>query len=171
MVHENSRRGYGSDLEFYQQRHRVRFVEDAICYPIEPHNFGFLRKQLKRWSHGFVQNVCLHWEGLLKFPYLRSLVAVAMWDAVVASLAYLILLPLLAIVLKKPLLLLGYVIDVPAVLVPVLYQASRRKEMIRALTSIPAFFVLRNVNAIFILEAVVSEFLFKKRFCVYEKGH
>ncbi len=65
-------------------------------YPIEPHDFRFMSCQLKRWSHGFAQNVRLHWRGVLEVPYLRSAVAVAVWDAVIASLAYLLLLPLAA---------------------------------------------------------------------------
>jgi biofilm PGA synthesis N-glycosyltransferase PgaC len=75
---------------FYQRGHRVRFLPEAVCYPIEPHIFSFMRKQLKRWSHGFIQNVGLHWRGLLDVPYLRTAVAVGMWDATVASLAYLV---------------------------------------------------------------------------------
>lgn len=27
-----------------------------VYYPIEPHNSRSMRKQLERWSHGFVQN-------------------------------------------------------------------------------------------------------------------
>ncbi len=156
---------------FYRQKMKVRFVEDALCYPIEPHNFAFMRKQLKRWSHGFVQNVTLHWKGLLKFPYLRSIIAVAMWDAVVASIMYLIALPLLAIYFRNPLFLLGYVIDVPAVLVPTFTKAVERKEVGKVLASVPAFFILRTVNALFMLEALWSELVLRKRFSVYEKGH
>ena len=48
---------------FYQYEWKVRFIPEAVSYPIEPHNFHFLRKQLKRWSHGFVQNVRLHRHG------------------------------------------------------------------------------------------------------------
>ncbi len=156
---------------FYEQRLKVRFVQDAVCYPIEPHNFEFMRKQLKRWSHGFVQNVLLHWPKLLKFPYLRSIIAVALWDAVVASIAYLLLLPVLAIVFRSPWFFLGYVIDLPAVLMPILYKSVERRELIRTVLSIPAFFVLRTTNAFFMLEALISECIFKKKFCVYEKGH
>ena len=156
---------------FYQEGYHVRFVPEACCYPIEPHNFTFMRKQLKRWSHGFVQNVQLHWRGLLKIRYLSSLVAVALWDAVIASLAYLILLPVLVILLKMPTLLLGYVIDVPAVLVPTVSKAVDRREVGRVLASLPAFFVLRTVNSIFILEAIWSEVVMKRSFKVYEKGH
>ena len=45
----------------YHAGRSVRFVPEAVCYPIEPHNFHFMRKQLRRWSHGFMQNVQLHW--------------------------------------------------------------------------------------------------------------
>ena len=156
---------------FYQAGHEVRFVPDAVCYPIEPSNFGLMRKQLKRWSHGFVQNVRLHWRGLLGVPYLRSAVAVAFWDATVAAAAYLVLLPILALLLKTPWVLLGYVIDAPAILVPVLAGAVRRREVGRALASIPAFFVLRTVNAVFFLRAFFAELVLGRSFKVYEKGH
>ena len=46
----------------YHPGKKVRFIADAICYPIEPHNFHFMRKQLMRWTHGFIQNARLHWK-------------------------------------------------------------------------------------------------------------
>jgi cellulose synthase/poly-beta-1,6-N-acetylglucosamine synthase-like glycosyltransferase len=149
----------------------VRFVPEAVCYPLEPHNFDFLSKQLRRWSHGFVQNVRLHWRNLLELPYLRSAVAVAFWDAIVASVVYLFALPVLAIVFRAPWLLLGYVIDVPAVMVPVLAGAIPRGELRRALACLPAFFVLRTVNAVFFLKAAWAEFVTGRSLRVYEKGH
>jgi biofilm PGA synthesis N-glycosyltransferase PgaC len=155
---------------FYQSEHSIRFVPDAICYPIEPHNFSFMRKQLKRWSHGFIQNIQLHWRGVLEIQYLRTLVGLAMWDATVASLAFLILIPLLSIFIS-PLFLLGYVIDAPAVLLPVLIKAQRRGEFWQALASFPSFLVLRIVNAVFFLEAFWTELLMRQPLRVYEKGH
>ncbi|HEY8163993.1 MAG TPA: glycosyltransferase, partial [Gemmatimonadaceae bacterium] len=128
---------------FYRSGRKVRFVPEAVCYPIEPHTFRFMSRQLKRWSHGFVQNVRLHWKGLLDVPYLRSAVAVSMWDATIASLVYLLILPVLTLYFRAPWLLLGYLIDAPAILVPVLAGAAPRGEMRRALASMPAFFVLR----------------------------
>ena len=47
-------------------------MPDAVCYPVEPYNFNFMSKQLRRWSHGFIQNVSLHWKGLLTVPFLRA---------------------------------------------------------------------------------------------------
>ncbi len=154
----------------HQTGHDVRFVPEAVCYPIEPHDFDFLSKQLRRWSHGFLQNVRLHGKGLLRVPWLRSLVAVALWDATVAALAYLVLLPVLA-VLVHPLFLVGYFVDWPAIAVPALWQAARRGEFWRAVASLPGFFVLRYVNAAFLLRAVWDEFVRGKRLAVYEKGH
>ncbi len=142
-----------------------------MCYPLEPRTFPFLRKQLRRWSHGFVQNVRLHWRGILDLPFLRSAVAVACWDAVVASIVYLMLLPLVAILFRNPYFLLGYVIDVPAILIPVLAGAVKHGGILRALAGIPAFFVLRTVNALFFLGALWSEVVRGRRLASYEKGH
>jgi biofilm PGA synthesis N-glycosyltransferase PgaC len=155
----------------YQENYDVRFVPAAVSYPIEPHTFSFMRKQLKRWSHGFVQNIQLHWKGILRVGYLRSMIAISLWDAVIASTVYLLLLPLLAIVFANPYFLIGYVIDIPALLVPTTFTAIRRKEVFQLLASVPAFFILRTVNSIFLLEALWSELIVRKSFRIYEKGH
>ena len=129
-----------------------------------------MRKQLRRWSHGFVQNVMLHRRGLLKLGYLRSMVALAFWDAAVASLAYLALIPLL-VLLVTPLFLLAYVIDAPVVLIPVLVGAYRRRELGTALVSFPSYFLLRLLNGAMMLNALVRECVFRRPLLVYEKGH
>jgi biofilm PGA synthesis N-glycosyltransferase PgaC len=156
---------------FYQAGRKVRFVPEAVCYPIEPHDFGFMSKQLRRWSHGFLQNVRLHWRAVLEIPYLRSAVAVAMWDATFASLAYIVLLPLLALALASPIFLLAYVLDLPAIGVPVAIAAARHGRVGHALASLPSFFVLRMVNSLFLLEALWKEFVVNRPLLVYEKGH
>lgn len=156
---------------FYERGGKVRFIPEAVSYPIEPHNFHFLGKQLRRWSHGFVQNVRVHRKGLLAIPFLRHAVAVAFWDAVVAAAAYLFVLPVLALALGNPWLLLGYVIDIPAIAVPVLVGGVKRRELRRALLSLPAFFVLRTVNAMYFLKAAWVELVLKRSFTTYEKGH
>ncbi len=155
----------------YQAGRKVRFVPEAVCYPIEPHDFHFMRKQLKRWSHGFMQNVMLHWSQLLQIGFLRSVIAVALWESTVASVIYLGVVPLTALWLGSPLILLVYILDAPALMVPVLTQAAKRKEFWRAVVSIPAFFVLRVVNCVFVLEAIWSEMIVKRPLLVYEKGH
>jgi cellulose synthase/poly-beta-1,6-N-acetylglucosamine synthase-like glycosyltransferase len=154
----------------YAEGYKVRFVPAAVCYPIEPHDFHFLTKQLRRWSHGFVQNVRLHWRKVMPQPYLRAMIAVGVWDATIASLAYLVLLPL-AMVLVHPLFVLGYIIDLPAVAVPALIKGFRRREFGRVLLSLPCFFVLRFLNAVFMLKAFWAELVLRTPLLVYEKGH
>jgi cellulose synthase/poly-beta-1,6-N-acetylglucosamine synthase-like glycosyltransferase len=155
---------------FYRRGRRVRFVPEAVAYPIEPHSFGFMSKQLRRWSHGFVQNVRLHWNGILDLGYLRSMVAVAFWDALFASVAYLLLLPALALLLS-PIALVAYLVDAPVVLLPVLWSAIGRGEVRRAVASFPSFFVLRFVNGGFMLSAIWRELVLRRPLLVYEKGH
>lgn len=154
----------------YERGWAVRFVPEANSYPIEPRNWHFLGKQLRRWSHGFVQNVRLHWRGLLAQRYLRSVVAIAFFDALVAPVITLFVFPVLA-VLVSPWFLLAYVIDLPVVAIPVLIGARRRRETRRALASLPAYFALRLANCWFMLRAVVAELVAHRRLDVYEKGH
>ena len=154
----------------YSRGHQVRFVADAVSYPIEPRSFDFLRAQLRRWSHGFVQNVRLHRRSLLELGALRSFVAVGFWDAVLASVAYLLIFPVLAILFGAPV-LLAYVVDAPVILVAVLWEASSRGEAKRALASFPSFFVLRFVNGFFMLSALWRELVVRRPLLVYEKGH
>ena len=169
------RRTLAEDMDltwtFHESGVGVRFEPEAVCYPIEPYNFRFMRKQLRRWSHGFIQNVTLHWRGVLTVPFLRSAVAVALWDAIVASLVFLIVLPLLIVALRSPWLLLAYFIDAPAILVPLLIGAIPRRELGRTLASLPSFFVLRLVNGFYFLEAVWSEWFLRRASLTYEKGH
>ncbi|MBB6625732.1 glycosyltransferase [Nocardioides sp. KIGAM211] len=155
----------------YRTGRSVRFVPGAVCHPIEPHDLDFMGKQLRRWSHGFVQNVGLHWRGILPLPFLSTMVGVALVDAVVASLVFLVVIPVLAVVLGNPWFLLAYVIDLPAVLVPVLVRAWPRREVGRALASLPGFFVLRAVNGLYMLEAMWTEWVLRRPLLVYEKGH
>jgi poly-beta-1,6-N-acetyl-D-glucosamine synthase len=155
----------------YEAGRKVRYVSEAVCYPIEPHNYSFMSKQLRRWSHGFVQNVQLHYSRLLSIRFLRSLIGVAMWESTIASIIYLLVVPLMVLWTQQPLLLLVYVLDAPALMVPVLTQAFRRGEFWKAVVSIPSFFVLRVINSVFVLEAIWSELVVRRTFLVYEKGH
>ena len=154
----------------YARGHGVRFVADAVSYPIEPNSFHFLQAQLRRWSHGFVQNVMLHRRSLLGLGHLRSIVAIGAWDAILASLAYVVVFPVLALIFG-PAVLLAYLVDAPVVVVPILWYAYRRRETLRALASLPAFFVLRLVNGFFMLAALWRELIVRRPLLVYEKGH
>ncbi len=150
----------------YRLGGKVRFVPDALCEPIEPDSYRMMSTQLRRWSHGFIQNVRAHRHGVLQNPVL----AVTFWDAIVASLFYLAVLPVLFLFIG-PIALVGYVIDLPAVAIPVIYAAVKRGELGHALASLPAFFVLRLVNGVQMLRALFVEVVLGRSFLEYEKGH
>lgn len=155
---------------FYEHGLDVRFVPEACSYPVEPENLRLMRTQLRRWSHGFWQNILLHRRGLAVSPLLLSTVAVIVWDAVVASLVFLIAIPLLAI-LVNPAFLFAYVVDMLVIAVPVLIDARQRGEVGKALVSLPAFAVLRTLNVAMMMSAFVSEVLLRRSLSVYHKGH
>jgi hypothetical protein len=98
------------------------------------------------------------------------MVMIGIWDATVASFASLLLLPLLT-VFFHPAFALGFLIDLPAVAVPVLAKGWQRGEMGRAILSLPCFLVLRVVSSVFMLRAVWMECVMVKPLLVYEKGH
>jgi biofilm PGA synthesis N-glycosyltransferase PgaC len=169
-----STRTVGEDMDLtwsaYELGLSVRFSPTALCYPVEPHNFHFLRKQLERWCAGFAQCVKVHWKTVLRTPFLRSMVATAVWDAIVGFVALFVLLPLLALFVH-PAFLLGYFLDLPTIVLPVLIYAARRGEFLKAAASIPAFWVLRFVNMWFVIRAFWNEFVADRSVTVFEKGH
>ena len=155
---------------FYASGREVLFVPEAMSYPLEPADLTMLGKQLKRWSHGFIQNLVLHRQTIMNDPTLRAIISVMMWDSTMASLLYLIATPLLAIFVS-PWALAIYLIDLPVIAGPILLEGWRAGTMRSALLSIPAFFVLRLVNSVYFVRAAVSELLLGRRLAVYEKGH
>lgn len=168
------RRTLAEDMDLtwslYEAGYKVRFVHDAVCYPIEPETYHYMSCQLKRWSHGFLQNLKVHWRGVLNVPFLRAAVAVSLWDGLVASLLYLTVIPLISIFVS-PVFLLGYVIDLPVVAVPVLVTAAQRGETGKAILSLFCFPILRVVNGWFMLKAAWSELIMRRTFTTYVKGH
>jgi biofilm PGA synthesis N-glycosyltransferase PgaC len=155
---------------FYRLGRKVKFVRDAVSYPIEPHDFRFMRKQLKRWSHGFVQNVLLHGPAMMRDRTLSTFVFTAVIDALSAPLVYWLALPALAVA-WSPWFLAGYVFDLPVLALPVLVEGASRGALKRSITSLPAFLVLRQVNTAFMAIAFWNEIVLQRSFKVYEKGH
>jgi len=155
---------------YYIKGKKIRFISKAMCYPIEPHDLKFLGKQLKRWSHGFIQNVVLHWKELLKIPVLREQVIVGLADAIITGILYFVFVPLF-LILNPVMLFYLLAADWIFITVPVLWKGHKLKMLIKSLTSLPFYFVLRVVNSVYFFQALVSELVLKRSFKTYEKGH
>jgi len=155
---------------FYGLGKVVRFVPDAVCYPVEPDTLSMLHTQLRRWTHGFAQNVKLHRGLWPRVPILRGLIATAVIDTVLAFLLLFVIAPVMAVV-QSPWWLMVYVIDLPIVAVPALAAGIKRREVGRVLVSLPCYVPLRLVNAWRSFEALVSEWILNRPLKTFVKGH
>lgn len=165
----------GEDLDLtwrlYEAGESVKYVSRAICYPVEPPDLHFMRKQLTRWCHGFVQNLRLHGRRLLDVPMLRSFVIVSILDCLLAGLLYLVLTPILLLVYGWRFLLAFYLADLLVMAIPVLWKGWRLRLLPQALASLPFVFVLRWLNVYYFWRAVLLECLFGRSLRRFEKGH
>jgi biofilm PGA synthesis N-glycosyltransferase PgaC len=155
---------------YYAEGRHVKYSSQAFCYPLEPHNFTFLSKQLKRWSHGFIQNVMLHWNELLQIATLREQVLIGLTDAIATGILYLLLVPLF-LVIDPVVIVYLFISDGIFIAIPVLWKGYHLKKLRKCLTSLPFFFVLRVINSLFFFQALFSELVLNRSFTVYEKGH
>lgn len=165
----------GEDLDLtwrlYQAGESVKYASRATCYPVEPPSFCLMRKQLIRWSHGFVQNIRLHGRGILGVPMLRSFVIVAFLDALLGGLLYLVMAPLLVLGYGPRYLLSLYLVDLLLVAGPVVWMGYRQGLLRQTLISLPCLSVLRLMNLFYFWRAIILEWLLRRPLLVFEKGH
>jgi biofilm PGA synthesis N-glycosyltransferase PgaC len=156
----------------YEKGKIVRYNHDVLCFPLEPENLHMLSKQLKRWSHGYLQNVRLHWKKMRNIPVLREQVIAALCDAFLGSIVFIIVLPLNAILFHDPLTIVyALLADASFISIPPIVKGYKMKMVRKVLSSLPFFLLLRVVNIYFFYNAFISEFLLNKSLTKYEKGH
>jgi len=156
----------------YENDKVVRFNQDIYCYPIEPENLDLMSKQLRRWSHGYLQNIKLHWKKISKVPVIREQIIVSLSDALFGPVGLFIILPLFGILLHNPLIIAyTFLADALFISIPPLVKSIKMKNTKLVLSSLPPFFVLRTINTLFFWSAFFKEFVTNKSFHKYEKGH
>jgi cellulose synthase/poly-beta-1,6-N-acetylglucosamine synthase-like glycosyltransferase len=155
---------------FYKKGYRVTYVPEAICYTTEPKNFAFMRRQLRRWSHGFIQCIKLNWRDLLEIPYMGLFAITPLVDAIF-SVMILLCIPIIAFYYSNPFILLLYFIDFPTVFFTVFSEAKKRKEIRTILSCFPSFLIMKFIYVFFIIEAMFSELVIRKKLDTFEKGH
>jgi biofilm PGA synthesis N-glycosyltransferase PgaC len=164
----------GEDLDLtwrlYEAGESIKYVSRAVCYPVEPPNLHFMRKQLARWSHGFVQNVRLHGRRILDVPMLRAFVIVASLDALLALL-YLAMTPVLLLSAGWRGLAAVYLVDLLLMALPVVWMGARLGLLAQALASLPAVFLLRGLNIYYFWRAAALEWVLARPLRTFEKGH
>ncbi|HKQ21664.1 MAG TPA: glycosyltransferase family 2 protein, partial [Nitrososphaeraceae archaeon] len=156
----------------YENNKVVRYNHEIYCYPLEPENLNMMSKQLKRWSHGYLQNVKLHWKKIRKVPVIREQIIVGLTDALFGPFALFVILPLISILSNNPLLIAyAFLTDALFISIPPLVKSIKMKNTKLVLSSLPSFFVLRTFNTFFFWSAFIKEFVLNKSLHKYEKGH
>jgi poly-beta-1,6-N-acetyl-D-glucosamine synthase len=148
----------------------IGYTTRAISYPAEPGTWKLYKAQVRRWAAGMFQTIAVHGAHLRHKRMLVFILAAAMWDTLTTALLFLatiffvvtqgfhpslpILLATASLTVLLPILLAGSVIGLGA-----------------ATASFPAYFVGSLANQYFYLEAMVREWLLRRRVTDWVKGH
>lgn len=156
--------------DYHQQYHKVAYVHEAICYPIEPFDWKTYSAQMKRWSAAFFQNISLHWRTYAS-RWVGLFVLVSYLDAGFGGILY-YLAPLWMIIFGRSQWIKWFLVgDFMLVALPVIYMGWKLKMIRLALKSIPFVFFLRYLNTWFWFRAMWLEWILKRPLCTYIKGH
>lgn len=157
--------------DYHKRNWKVAYIQEAVCYPIEPYNFKTYRDQLRRWSAAYFQNISLHWKDYFSRPF-GFFLWLSFFDAGVGGIEFYFFYPLLAYLVGwQQALWLFLIYDVLGITIPILWFGTKMKMTGQALASIPFVFYLRVLNVYFWFEAMWREWILKKHLNVYIKGH
>ena len=132
----------------------------------------FMRKQLRRWSHGFMQNVQLHWRGCCRSASCARWSASRSGNRRSRRSSISVVVPLTALIWRQS--------ADPAGLHPRRAGAdgagahaggSSAGSSGGRCAAFRRSSCLRVVNCLFVLEAIWSEMIVGRRLVLYEKGH
>lgn len=150
--------------------YRVGYAPRALAYPLEPANWKQYRQQLVRWSHGFFQSVSVHARSVRKAGALLFLIVCAIVDILLSPLA-LAAAATAAVALgtvQALLLVAGW--QLMWVFLCVSFGVSV-VGLSRSLRAAPSFLLVNIMAPYFYVEAMISEWVLKRRLQVWHKGH
>lgn len=170
------------DLNFTWKVHitggRAAFIEDAICYPVDPPTWPVYFRQVDRWIRAFFQNLMIYWKTLHRRPML----AVFVWTGVAE--AFLFPLSVLAMVYLAFAAAVGRteihwmwwlssIVGVDVVLVSAfsIRGGIRVGRLSAVLRSLPAYYLLKLVNVGLWWRGFYLEVVRRRRLVEWEKGH
>jgi cellulose synthase/poly-beta-1,6-N-acetylglucosamine synthase-like glycosyltransferase len=148
----------------------VGYAPKALSYPAEPGSWHLYKAQVRRWAAGMFQTISLHGASLRRKRSLVFILAAAMWDLLTGALLLMgsvFLVATRGFHQARPLMALTIALTVVA---PILIGGS--VIGLRAATaSFPAYFVGSLANQYFYLEAMVREWVLRRRVTDWVKGH
>ncbi|MBI1741929.1 glycosyltransferase family 2 protein [Candidatus Acetothermia bacterium] len=158
--------------QFLEAGFEVKFIAEAFCYPLDPHDYTTFRKQVERWYRSYLQNISAHRSTLWRNKRLTFFVY---W-----YLLYGMLMPLL--LLGSAMLLiwsrqgqgLVFVIALELATVTLIcsVQGIRQERLTAVLGSVlPYYFVLKPVNVYLFWRSLWLEWVRRERLSWWDKGH
>lgn len=169
---------FGLTCEQNLNKEKVRFIKEAVCYTKEPPTYDVLMKQLDRWYGGFFQNIKIHREGILKFQNWRFTCLLML---LFSEGLYNVMLPLIFFTAAfyhqhiaynfRFLLWYFLLLDIPMVVIPAVYGASKHSQVWLTVRSVPYFFVMRFMMAYVWWKCLFREWVQGRPLQVWNKGH
>ena len=150
--------------------YRVGYAPGALSYPAEPGSWRLYKAQVRRWAVGFYQSISVHRGSLRHHAGLAFVVGTALWDilaSVVVLAAAIFLTATQGFTLSAGLV---WAFLLVAVLIPFVLAASVIGAG-PAAASIPAYLVGSWAGQYFYVEALVREWILRRRDRVWIKGH
>jgi biofilm PGA synthesis N-glycosyltransferase PgaC len=148
----------------------VGYTTKAICYPAEPGTWHLYKAQVRRWAAGMFQTIGVHGTALRRKRGLVFILGAAMWDTVTTTLLLLATIFFVATRGFHPSLPILLASAVLTVVLPIVI-ASTVIGLGTATVSFPAYFLGSLANQYFYLEAMVREWVLRKRITNWVKGH
>lgn len=148
---------------------RVKLVNDALCYALDPHNYSTYKNQVERWYRGFLQNIAIHKFRLAKN---RRAFLFALWNLLSGIIFPLTAILTIFLMLKFGNITLGVIaVEIGIIGFSSAFEARKSKKTILAIKSLPNYLIVTYVNGYLFLKSVWLEWIKKERLSSWQKGH
>ncbi len=158
--------------ELSSNGYRIYCIKKALCYPYDPPTRKIFVAQLDRWYRGYFQNLAFHWKGIVKRD--KKLATFAFGYLLDASL--LLILSLWAMIVSFQsssffAIIVAAMVDLSVVSVFTLIEGARLGRFWQVFFSLPAYYVIRPINAFVFWRSMWKEWIVKDKLKVWVKGH
>lgn len=147
----------------------IGYTPRALAYTVEPPTWDFYKAQMRRWASAFFQSFALHARNMRRRPALALIASATLWDIVTAPLLTGATVFWLATGRME---LAWWFAFWPAVLVSVSFFCGATVVGVRrTLRAFPAFMTMLWTNLYFFCEALVREWVLRRKRLAWVKGH
>ncbi|HVL91347.1 MAG TPA: glycosyltransferase family 2 protein [Actinomycetota bacterium] len=151
------------------RRFSVSYTPEAISYTVEPPNWQIYKAQMRRWAGALFQTLPYHVKRLHKKPSLALVVGAAMWDVVTVPIFFVSTAVMIATGHARASAMIG--LWAAAAMTVTLVASISVIGVRRTLKSFPASLLMLWTNLYFFFEALVREWVLRRRSLAWVKGH